>query len=233
MRLYLTITITNRVASRRFMQLFQECGVHTVLGALGRGTASDDILIYLGLEATEKAVMFSIVTPDVRDTLFRQLIDDLNITSPGSGIALSMPLTSIGGKSAMHYLTSGSVTLPDPNQPPSKEEEATMQDANYQLIIAIANRGYTDMVMEAARSAGARGGTVIHAKGADAENANRFFGMSIAEEREMLFIVAPTPDKNPIMQAIMSQAGMHTKAQTICFSMAVDDTAGLYNYQNK
>ena len=36
-----------------------------------------------------------------------------------------------------------------------------------------------------------------------------------------------------IMQAIMAQAGMHTKAQTIVFSMAVDDTAGLYNYQNK
>jgi len=233
MRLYLTITITNRVASRRFMELFQQCGVHTVLTALGRGTASDDILIYLGLEATEKAVMFSIVTPEVRDILFRQLVDTLNITSPGTGIALSMPLSSIGGKSALHYLTSGVVTLPETTVPQNEEEESTMKDAKYQLIIAIANRGYTDMVMEAARTAGARGGTVIHAKGADAENANRFFGMSIAEEREMLFIVAPTPDKNPIMQAIMAQAGMHTKAQTIVFSMAVDDTAGLYNYQNK
>ena len=96
----------------------------------------------------------------------------------------------------------------------------------YQLIITVANRGYTDLVMEAARSAGAGGGTVIHARSTGGSDA-KFFGMSIAEEREMILIVAPTEEKNAIMQAIMARAGMETKAQAVTYSLALDDVAGL------
>lgn len=118
--------------------------------ALGRGTRSDDVLSYLGLEATEKAVLFSVVTPACKDTLVKELVSTMHLSAPGSGIAVCLPLSSIGGKTAMNYLTSG-----DPTKVPEidVEEDETMKDAAYQLIVAIANQGYTDKVMEAARSA--------------------------------------------------------------------------------
>ena len=149
----------------------------------------------------------------------------LNLNNPGSGIAVCLPLSSIGGKSAMNYLTSG-----DPSKAPEIdiEEDHTMKEAAYQLIVAIANQGYTDKVMEAARSAGARGGTIVHTRSTGAEDAGKFFGMSIAEEREMIFIVAPTGEKNAIMQAIMAQAGPSTKAQAITLSLALEDVVGLF-----
>ena len=81
--------------------------------------------------------------------------------------------------------------------------------------------------MDAARGAGAYGGTVIHAKGTGMEQAEKFMGVSLAAEKEMIFIVAKKEQKNDIMKAVMEQAGLDTKAKSIVFSLPVTDTAGL------
>ena len=230
-RLYLMITITNRVASRRFVEFYQRFGASQILSALGRGTASDDTLSMLGLEATEKAALFSIVTPEKRDFLFDRLLDTMQITTPGNGIALSLPLSSIGGVTALRYFTAGQLTG-DPLESIEKEDLPMQQNPDYTLIVAIANRGYTDLVMDAAREAGAPGGTILHAKSSGADGSGKFFGMSLAEEREMIFLVVPTGQKNAVMQSIMAKAGMESKAQSLVSSLALDSVAGLYNVNN-
>ena len=222
-RLYLMITITNRVmGATHFLDFYRAFGAPVVFTALGRGTASNDILNTLGLEATEKSVMFSVVTPAVKDVLMRELVDTMRIDRPGSGIAVCLHLSSVGGRTALNYLISGkSDAQPDM----SVKEEELMNDSPYQLIVAITNTGYTDTVMEAASAAGARGGT-------DAENANKFFGMAISEEREMIFLVTSSDKRADIMKSIMEKAGAHTEAQTVTFSVPLDDTAGLYSTEN-
>ena len=227
-RLYLMITITNRVASRRFVEFYQRFGASQILSALGRGTASDDTLSMLGLEATEKAALFSIVTPEKRDFLFDRLLDTMQITTPGNGIALSLPLSSIGGVTALRYFTAGQLTG-DPLESIEKEDLPMQQNPDYTLIVAIANRGYTDLVMDAAREAGAPGGTILHAKSSGADGSGKFFGMSLAEEREMIFLVTSADKRAAIMQSIMEKAGAHTEAQTVTFSVPLDDAAGLYS----
>ena len=232
-RLYLMITITNRVASRRFAEFYQRFGASQILSVLGRGTASDDTLSMLGLEATEKAALFSVVTPEKRDFLFDRLVDTMQITTPGNGIALSLPLSSIGGVTALRYFTAGQIAENhDPLKSIEKEAVPMQQNPDYTLIVAIANRGYTDLVMDAAREAGAPGGTILHAKSSGADGAGKFFGMSLAEEREMIFMVVPTGQKNPVMQSIMAKAGMESKAQSLVFSLALGSVAGLYNVNN-
>ena len=81
--------------------------------------------------------------------------------------------------------------------------------------------------MDAARSAHAPGGTVIHAKGTGAEHARKFLGISLAEEKEMIFIVVRSDRKNEIMKAIMKQAGPGTPAGAVLFSLPVTSVAGL------
>ena len=81
--------------------------------------------------------------------------------------------------------------------------------------------------MDAARGAGAYGGTVIHAKGTGMEQAEKFMGVSLASEKEIIFIVAKSEQKNDIMKAVMEQAGLQSKAKSIVFSLPVTDTAGL------
>ncbi len=102
-----------------------------------------------------------------------------------------------------------------------------MKDTEHQLLVVVANQGYNQTVMEAARSVGAAGGTVIHAKGTGMEQAERFLGFSLASEKDVIFIVSRTADKNAIMQAIMKQAGPESKAGALVFSLPVTDTAGL------
>ena len=83
----------------------------------------------------------------------------------------------------MQYLISGGTDV-EPDL--TVKEEERMSNSGYELVVAIANGGYSDMVMEAASAAGAQGGTVLHTRAADAANGNKFFGMAITEEREMM-----------------------------------------------
>lgn len=113
------------------------------------------------------------------------------------------------------------------NQAGSAEGSETMSGSAYEMIIAVANQGYIEPIMEAARSAGAGGGTVIHAKGTGMEGMGKFFGVSLAAEKEMIFIVARREQKQAIMRAIMEKAGMESKARTFLFSVPVDEVAGM------
>ena len=139
---------------------------------------------------------------------------------PGRGILMTVPLSSIGGARAKDYL------LPQ-QETEDAMEEAMEKERTHELIVIIAQRGHTDLVMNAARSAGAAGGTTIHAKGTGTELAKKFFGVSLAAEKEMVFILTRAEDRRPIMKAVMAQAGMHTEAQALMFSVPVTDLAGL------
>ena len=80
---------------------------------------------------------------------------------------------------------------------------------------------------DAARQAGASGGTVIAAKGTGAKESEKFLGISLANEKDVVFIVAPSTQKTAIMRAIVEQAGPQTEAGAICFSLPVSQVAGL------
>lgn len=71
-----------------------------------------------------------------------------------------------------------------------------MKDTKYELLVVVANQGYTEYIMEAARSANAAGGTVIHAKGTACQKAEQFLGFSLATEKEMILIVVKNCDKS-------------------------------------
>lgn len=218
-KLNLMTTIVDRNQVRKYLHLYEEEGLQIMLVTLGDGTASGDVLDYLGLEATEKAVIFSVLTDENFYKTKKSLQKKLQIDAPGGGIAFIVPFSSIGGKKALQFFTVG--------QDFQKEEESALKDTTYELVIVIANQGYIEMVMDAARGAGAYGGTVIHAKGTGMEQAEKFMGVSLAAEKEMIFIVAKKEQKNDIMRAVMEQAGLDTKAKSIVFSLPVTDTAGL------
>ena len=217
--LFLMTTITDRKVSDKYFNLFQENGLHVIFGTLGYGTATNDVLDYLGLEKNEKAVTYSVVEEETWIKVKKELEKKLKIDAPGGGISFITPLSSIGGKRTLQFLIE--------KENYQKEGETTLKDTTHELIIVIAEQGYTGMIMDAARAAGAYGGTVIHAKGTGMELAEKFMHMQLAAEKEIIYIVTKTEQKNPIMQAIMENAGANTKAKAITFSLPVTATAGL------
>lgn len=214
-RAVLMIVITDRSRGGEFAAWFQAQGATLVLSALGQGTAATEVLDYLGLEATEKAVLLLAAPRSGR--LVRRAARELWLDVPGRGILMAVPISSVGGARARDYLLSWQ----------TEEEDDMDKEITHELIVVIANRGHTDQVMDAARSAGAAGGTTIHAKGTGTELARKFLGVSLAAEKEIVFILAKEEARKPIMKAVMTQAGMHTKAQAVTFSLPVTDLAGL------
>ncbi len=217
--LYMMVTITERDRIKRFTNFYKENGVDISMITVGRGTAASEILDYFGLDGSEKCVLFQIVTDAKWKELKQGLRRKLQIDIPGTGIAFVVPLSSIGGKKALNYLTSG--------QDYVKGVESALKDTKYELLVVIANQGYTEIVMDAARSVHAAGGTVIHAKGTGTDKAEKFMGVTLVPEKEMVFIVVKSEHKNNIMRAIMDQAGLESKARSIVFSLPVTDTAGM------
>ena len=217
--LYMMTTIVDRKIVNKFNVLYEENNLNVRLWTLGLGTANNDILDYLGLDNPEKAVAFSVLQEDAWINIKKQLQKKLHIDAPGGGIAFITPLSSIGGTKALQFLLE--------TQDYQKQEESTLKNTTHELIVVIAEHGYTNLIMDAAREAGAFGGTIIHAKGTGMEVAEKFMGVSLAAEKEVVFIVSKTEEKNAIMQAIMKNAGLDSKAKSIVFSLPVTDTAGL------
>lgn len=97
---------------------------------------------------------------------------------------------------------------------------------DYELIITISNQGYTDEIMESAKKAGARGGTIIHGRGTATEETVKFFGLTIQPEKEILLIVTKAENKKEIMLAISSEHGLGKKPRAVCFSLPITDVRG-------
>lgn len=161
--LSMMVTITERSKLTTFLSFYRERQVPVQFISLALGTASNETLNYLGLERSDKCVFASFVTDEKWEELRRGLRRELQIDVPGMGIAFTVPLSSIGGRRELQFLTE--------HQNYQKGEESTMKDTKYELLVVIANHGYSDLIMDAARGAGAAGGTVIHAKGTGMEGA--------------------------------------------------------------
>lgn len=217
--LFLMFTITDWNKTKRFLALYESCGINVAYSVAASGTAGGELLESFGLEKTEKAVMLSVVTDSSWKEARRGLERRLQIDVPGTGVAFAVPMSSIGGKRALYFLTDG--------QNFEKGEETTLKETKYELLVVIANQGYSNMIMDAAREQKAGGGTVIHAKGTGVERAEKFLGVSLVKEKEMILIVVRSEYKNRIMQAVIDQAGLQTKAQAIAFSLPVTAVAGM------
>jgi len=102
-----------------------------------------------------------------------------------------------------------------------------MKNNDYEVIFVIVNDGFADDVMDVAREHGARGGTILNARGVAKEEAAAFFGITLHTEKEIVMIVVPKDIKNDILNAVYREMGMAKKAQCIAFSLPVTDTAGL------
>lgn len=217
--IYLMTTIVDRKIIEKYLKLYRENDLHIMYVTLGYGTASNEIMDYLGLDSMEKAVSMSVVEEETWLKVKKQLQKKLQIDAPGGGIAFTVPLSSVGGRKTLEFLLEKSDY--------QKQEESTLKNTDHELIVVISQQGYTDVIMDAAREAGAYGGTVIHAKGTGVAETEQFMGVTIAAEKEIVYIVSKSGEKNAIMKAIMEKAGLNSKAKAICFSLPVSDTAGL------
>ena len=217
MELNLVMTIVSRARHEAMEDVIHSMKLPLALTLYAKGTATMEHLSLHGLAPTEYALILTVADEEQTRRLIRQTRLRMFIDIPGNGIMMSVPLKSVGGGKTMAYLTD------------NKTVTGEMPDMNttHELIVVILNEGCSDMVMAAARPAGATGGTVLAGKGTGARESEKFLGISLASEKDVVLIVAEKAKKAAIMKAIMKNAGPGTQAGAICFSLPVTNVEGL------
>ncbi len=217
MELNLVMSIVSRTRHEAMEEVIHSLKLPLALTLFAEGTATSEHLSLHGLAPTEYALVMAVADGDQTRRLLRTAKLRMFIDIPGNGIMLSVPLKSVGGGRTMAYLTD------------NKTASGEKPDLNvtHELICVILNEGCSDMVMGAARPAGATGGTVLSGKGTGARDSEKFLGISLASEKDVVLIVADKKKKAAIMKAIMEKAGPGTDAAAICFSLPVTAVEGL------
>ena len=113
------------------------------------------------------------------------------------------------------------------NETQMTQTNSQPEEKHFDLIIAIVNKGYTDIIMQAAKSKGARGGTTFSARGTGNKELGSFYGIAIEPEKDVVFIVVETKIRDDVLLAIYKEAGLETKGVGIAFSVSLTDVVGL------
>lgn len=103
----------------------------------------------------------------------------------------------------------------------------------HEVILCIVNNGFSEAVMDAAREVGARGGTVIHARGTANKEAETFFNISIQPEKEVVMILVSADIRDTVLHALYNKVGLKEPAQGIAFALPVSNVVGLSSYDDK
>lgn len=216
------ISIINPDEENTLAEICRTLEIPLAVDFYGRGTAVRSMLELLGIDSSEKRIVAAIATREKTKQLIREEKRNLYIGVPGHGIIVAVPVKSVGGGKIMALLNGG------------QQPEGVQPDINYsyELIVVICNAGRTDMVMNGAREAGAAGGTVLHGKGTGAVAAEKFYKVSIAQEKEVILIVSRAEQKAEIMKTILKKAGQNTEARAIVFSLPVTEVAGFGMFED-
>ena len=214
------LLVVGRDKEEDYRKFLKDNGIVTVLSELCEGAAQRKGLDAFGLESREKVILSCVTSNDGRGELRRRLNSEMRIDAPNNGIAVFVNLESVGGASALKSLCS--------EKAEREEVEEKMKDMQYSLVVIIAQYGHADEIMDAAREGGATGGTIVKARGTSGSGTSKFFGVSIGDEKEIIYIVTSAEKREGVMSSIMRKAGSSSPAKSVVFSMPVEAVEGIH-----
>ncbi len=217
------VTIVDRGKGEAAVETLNQIHKSIHMISLGKGTASSEVMDYLGLDEPEKDIVMSLIPQSLEKRFLWALGERLSLSAPGKGIAFTLSLDSISAAVSRHADPQNSVQTTI-----QKEAVPAMPEMRqFSLIAAVIPHGESDLVVDATRAAGARGGTMVRARAAGAEEASRFFHITIQPEKEVVFTIVPLSMKKTVMQSICSRILEKSGEHAIVFSLPVDEALGL------
>ena len=205
----LIVSIVERGQGRNMIELFNGQRLTHHLQCAGKGTAT-----------SEKDVIFTVGRGTMVNRVMRDLNNELRGAARSRGIVFDMRLT------AMAHVTALAIQMNVQNEV-GRVDTMTEEGMENSMILVTVNQGFTEEVMETARKAGARGGTIIHARWAGSESVEEFYGITVQQEKEVIAIVSSAAKRKEIMEAINRNHGMKTEARGTVCSLAIEDIVRL------
>ena len=209
---YVIVGIVERGKSDRLTHAYKSAGVFFTLKMSGKGTASSEVMDILGLEDSRKDVLVSFASARDGHRLMAHLGDSLQASYGVKGIAFTIKLgaatnmlvNALGKRSGM--------------------EGRILEDKSkqYCLVAVSVREGYADEVMQTAKTAGVRGGTIVRAVQSDNVESERVLGTGFTPERDIILMVMEREKRSAVMDAINSENGIRSEANAMVVSIPVE-----------
>lgn len=213
-RYELICVIVNLGLGSKALSAAKKSGVSGGTIMLGRGTVDNRWLKLLELTDIRKEVVLMVGEKSIGKKALDAIDEKLNFSKPKHGIAFTMPIDAVIGAGNDEYESNagdgGSVSV-------------------YKAIFVVVDKGKGETVMEAAKEAGARGGTIINARGSGIHKTATFLNMEIEPEKEIVLILTSTALSDKIVIAIRDNLKIDEPGHGILFVQAVSETYGLVN----
>jgi nitrogen regulatory protein PII len=208
----LVYIIVNHGKGSKVLHAAKEYGMRGGTVFLGRGTIKNPILEFFSLYDTRKEVIIMGADAKTADEIVQALSQKFHFDKPNHGIAFTVSASSIIGSKAYK----------------GEESESKGENPMYQLIITIVNKGKAEEVIDAATAAGARGGTIINARGSGIHETARVFNMEIEPEKETVLILCKKDVTQAIVGAIYHNLELEKPGNGIIFVQDVNSAYGIY-----
>ena len=205
-----------------------ECCVALNFSAIGYGTAKSHYMSYLGLDEIEKRLVYSLIPNYAETRVLRAINKRLKLYLMGNGIAFTIPLSGISNLISNAIL---STPMRDDAQTESKNAKEKESRKMHELIVAVVNQKFTDAALDAARSAGATGATILHTRSVNNKQAEQLIGTSFKQETDTIAFLTSHEYKQQMMEAIRECAGLKTDGGAILFSLPVDSLIGIGRFE--
>jgi hypothetical protein len=104
-KLKILVTVVNRSKTEFFMDFLTAYEINFQTAVLGQGTARSEMMYMLGLEDSDKGVIFSVLREDKAEDALRGLDEKFHTLKNGKGIAFTIPMSSVIGVAIYRFLS--------------------------------------------------------------------------------------------------------------------------------
>ena len=223
----LAITIVNDGQAGAIVSIMNDSDSAVSFISHGQGTAKNDLYEVFGFGEEKKQIIFSLIKMSQWGKTKEALSARFGVSQFSKGISFVVLLDSVGGVSTYKFLTNRRME-PEINRGDKKMEETPIvKKDDYEVVFAVVNDGYADLVMDAAKKAGARGGTILTARGTGNKDIEKFFGVVITPEKQIVMILVPKEIKDAVIASIYKEVSINNKGQGIAFSFPAHDVVGI------
>ncbi len=221
--LQMLVLITTQKLADKAADMLGEYAVPVLYRLNANGTASNEIMDMLGLGSIDKCILTGAVTKETGEAMLGKLHSKLRLDTVNSGIAFTIPMNG-ASKLVLSIIEHAEKNS---NTKISGKDRYIMSEIKHSLITAIVCRGFSSEVMEAAKAAGAGGGTVIHSRRIATQNESGIEAIDGSEEKDIVLIIADAENRLAIMNAVSEKCGINSEAKGIITSLPIDSVMGL------
>ncbi len=201
-------------------KIAKEVGIRGGITIIGKGTVSNTVLNLFGIKSQKKEIINFLISKDSFEELIDHFAKALRLTEPGQGIIYSTPVIL------------ASLTV-EGKQVIVKAVEDEGESGMFKKLTVIVDRGMADDVMDIARKAGVKGGTIMHGRGTGAEYTAKLFGMEIEPEKELVMMLMPSGLIDNVVDDLFRELKLEDPRNGILFVEPVLSVCGILDLKEE